>query len=150
MRAIGILVFATALACAVASTAAARRPLPERARVSCAPTDDHIAKHLHSRLQRAATSDDSVYIALRRSQLGDMPRLTPAEVQPVSDEALCDRAALAVDSAFFGGVRSGFPVYLVRMGSRYGALAKTPDEEGHLHSIAFTDSSFRVLSKMLF
>lgn len=107
----------------------------------CRPTDDAFAQRFLARMMKLATSNDSDWVATRRAW-DDMPQVDPSAVWLVTDDSLCQRASMALDSSYFT-TPHGYPLYLAHLGSRYVAF---PPSESNVGFWVQMDSTFRVLS----
>lgn len=87
----------------------------------CADSSSVTAILLHRKLVWLLTTDDAD-MADHRAGMASQPRLEPAEVSWVHDEALCAAASRMLDSALFTSPKAA-PVYLHRIGGRYAAAS---------------------------
>lgn len=126
---------------AVVAAAAAQ---PARSSVSpppwCQPSDDPFARRFLSQMLRLATSDDSGPAALRAS-LRNMPKADTSAVWLVTDDSLCHRASMSLDSGFYTSPH-GYPLYLARVEGRYAAF---PPSESTVGYWVHMDSRFHVI-----
>lgn len=151
MQRLIILTGLTLLACA-ASRGDARASMPNAhtAPPWCGAATDVVADFMLQSITRTATSLSPGAAAFRDSVLGGMPRVNAEEVRFVTDEAVCHRASLAVDTAFFEGRPENLTVYVVRAGTYFSILPKTTAPLGVYHSMLYTDSSFKAIAITLF
>lgn len=151
MQRLIILIGLTVLACA-ASRVDARASVPGVATAPpwCGPSTEMVADFMLQKIIMIATSQSPEDTAYRDSVLAGMPRVNAEDVRFVTDEAVCHRASLAVDTAFFEGRPENLTVYVVRAGTYFSILPKTTAPLGVYHSMLYTDSAFKAIAITLF
>lgn len=82
-------------------------------------------------------------VADLRAALDSLPVVPTDQIRILTDEALCQRASQALDSAYFPQPLHS-AVYLAQYGNRYFATSPTY-QRGEWHFLVNLDSTFRVL-----
>lgn len=113
----------------------------------CKPSSDVSAQLLLASTKQIA-SDTSSYWAEVRDSLASMPLTPISGIALVTDETLCLRASRMLDSALFE-VPQNSPVYMVRVGQRYG-IVPTVVQLGDAGLIVYADTAFVILATATF
>lgn len=108
----------------------------------CRPTDDMLAQRFLAQLLDLATSNDSDWVAARRT-LKHMPQVDSSSVWLVNEDSLCQRASAALDSSLYT-TPHGYPLYLAHVGPRYIAFPPSDSTTGYGVWVHL-DSTFKVL-----
>ena len=112
---------------------------------TCAPKDATSARLVDMFKSLVARSDMGATVI--RTQLGIMT-VTPAQVVPVTDKAVCEKAA----AAMIAQVPAKYPsytLYVVRLGTSYGVLNNAITERGKGLAYVF-DSKWKYVSNQAF
>jgi hypothetical protein len=106
----------------------------------CVSTSDSTAGRMIIRLSWLDTLPEFIEV---RARLDSLPQVPADQIQMVGDEALCQRASQALDSAFFETPQQS-AVYLARYGSAVYFAFPPSYQKGEYHFLVHLDSAFTV------
>jgi len=113
---------------------------------ACLPADTAATNFLQW-TRRNASGADSTRIAMRASV--GIPMTPPDDVLLVTDDSICTRAALAVDSSAHVASSSAGHVQVAKIGSGHFAVHRVGWAAGEWGEVFFFDSTFAPTSKAI-